>query len=128
MEDIEDTKYFDEYAIPAPPPPPETGKKVSDHKGNEYFAEEVDKSNNYLSHTMHVNIPEHQVQNMNINQLKYNPRKRKTSVCNKQIIDEIISTYLKEKAPLYVDGDGLTKKKKKDTSMKYLLKQNIVGL
>ena len=41
---------------------------------------------------------------MNVNQLKDNIRKIKTSVWYKNIFNERILTYLKEKAPLYVDG------------------------
>ena len=46
---------------------------------------------------------------MNVNKLKDNLRKRKTSVWYKIILDRILSTDLKEKAPIYVDGAGLTK-------------------
>ena len=46
---------------------------------------------------------------MNVNQLKDKLRKGKTSVWYKRIIDEILLTALKEKAPLYVYGAGLTK-------------------
>ena len=55
MEGIEDTQYFDEYALPETPPL--ILKKFSDYKGNKSIAEGVDKSNNDLSHTVHVDIP-----------------------------------------------------------------------
>ena len=57
---------------------------------------------------------------MNVNRLKDKLRKIKNSVWYKHIIDEIILTYLKYKAHLYVDGAVLTKNqqnKKGDTSM-----------
>ena len=44
---------------------------------------------------------------MNVNQLKDNLRKRKTSVWYKNIIDGRLLTALKEKAPLYARGEGL---------------------
>ena len=44
---------------------------------------------------------------MNVNQIKYNLRKRKTSVRKKQILDERHLTAFKEKAPVYVDVTGL---------------------
>ena len=56
MEDIEDTQYFDEYALPDVSPP-NSGKKISDYEGNESVAEGGDKSNNDSSHTVHVDIP-----------------------------------------------------------------------
>ena len=43
----------------------------------------------------------------------------------KNILNEILLKYLKEKAPLYVDGAGLTKNKKNkeyNTSMNYFPK------
>ena len=46
---------------------------------------------------------------MNIYQLKDKLRKIKTSVWYKNILDEILLTSLKEKAPIYTDGVGLTK-------------------
>ena len=45
---------------------------------------------------------------MNLNQLKDKLRKRKTSVWYKNILNERLLTPLKEKAPLYVDGSGVT--------------------
>ena len=42
----------------------------SDYEGNKSVAEVGDKINNDLSHTVHVEIPEYQVQKMNVNQLK----------------------------------------------------------
>ena len=62
---------------------------------------------------------------MNVNQLKDKLRKIKTYVWCKNNINERILTHLKEKAPLYVDGTGLTKNqqiKKDDTSMNYFPK------
>ena len=58
---------------------------------------------------MRVDIPWYQFQKINVNQPKDNFRKIKTSVCNKNILDEILLTALKEKAPLYVDVALLTK-------------------
>ena len=75
MEDLEDTQYFDEYALPDVPPP-NSGKTISDYDGNESFAEGVDKSNNDSSHTVNVDIPLYQVQKMNVNHLKYKLSKR----------------------------------------------------
>ena len=57
---------------------------------------------------------------MNINQIKENFRIIKTSVWYKQILYERLLTALKEKAPLYVEEQGLTnnqENKKEDTSM-----------
>ena len=45
---------------------------------------------------------------MNVDQLKDKLRKKKTA-WYKNILDEIILTALKEKAPLYVDGAGIKK-------------------
>ena len=56
MENLEDTQEFDEYALPYAPPP-DAGIFFSDYKGNESVAERRDKSNNYSSHTAHVDIP-----------------------------------------------------------------------
>ena len=47
---------------------------------------------------------------MDDNPLKDNIRKRKTSVWYKNIFDERLLIALKEKAPLYVDREGLTKR------------------
>ena len=58
---------------------------------------------------------------MNINQLKYKLRKIKPRYGTKTFI----LTALKENAPLYVDGAGLTnnqQNKKEDTSMNYFPK------
>ena len=71
---------------------------------------------------VHADVPEYQVKNMNINTLKDNLRKRRTSVWYKKNLDERLLTALKEKAPLYVDGEVLkriNKIEKKDTSMNY---------
>ena len=56
MEDLEDTQYFDEYALPNILPP-DPGKKISGYEGNWYFAEGGGNSNNDSSHTVHVEIP-----------------------------------------------------------------------
>ena len=77
MEDIEDTQYFDDYALPGVVPP-DAGKKIYDYEGNESVAEGGDKSNNDSSHTVHVDIPEYQVQKTNVNCPKDKLRKRKT--------------------------------------------------
>ena len=60
------------------------------------------------NHTVYVDIPQYQVQNINFNHLKYKISKIKTSVWYKKISDERILTALKQKAPLYVDGSDLT--------------------
>ena len=57
---------------------------------------------------------------MNVNPLKEKLRKRKTSVWYKNILDEILLTYLKGKAQFYVYGEGLKnnqQNKKDDTPM-----------
>ena len=59
---------------------PDAGIFFSNYEGNESVAEVGGKSNTDLSHRVHVYIIEYQVQNMNVNQLKYNLRKRKTSL------------------------------------------------
>ena len=62
---------------------------------------------------------------MNVNHLKDKLRKRKTFVWHKNITNEIILTDLKENAPFYVYGEGLTnnqQNKKDDTSMNYFPK------
>ena len=46
---------------------------------------------------------------MNFNHLKDNLRKRKSSVWYKNIHNEILLKYWKEKAPLYVDDVGTDK-------------------
>ena len=56
-------------------------KKISDNEGNESVAEVGDKSNNDLSHTVHVEIPEYQYQRMNVNNLKDNLSKIKKVIC-----------------------------------------------
>ena len=71
-----------------------------------------EKSNNDSYHTMHVYIPSYQFQNMNVNNLKDNLRKRKTYVWYKKTLDGKLLTALKEKAQLYVDEAGLTRNKK----------------
>ena len=55
MEDLEDTQYFDDYALPDVSPP--GAGKISDYEVNESVAEGGDKSNNDSSHTVHVDIP-----------------------------------------------------------------------
>ena len=62
---------------------------------------------------------------MNVNQLKNKLRKIKNYVWYKNILDKSLLTDLKEKSPLYVDGEGLTnnqKNKKEDISMNYFPK------
>ena len=56
MEDMENSQYFDGYALPDVSPP-NTGIFFSDCECNEFVAEGGDKSNNDLSHTLHLNIP-----------------------------------------------------------------------
>ena len=53
----------------------------SDDEGNESVAEVGDKSNDDLSHTVHVEIPEYQYQRMNVNNLKDNLSKIKKVIC-----------------------------------------------
>ena len=45
---------------------------------------------------------------MNVNQLKEKLGKIKTSVLYKNILNEKLFTYLKDRTPLYVDEAGLT--------------------
>ena len=52
-------------------------KNSSNDKGNASIVGGEDKSNNDSSPPVHVDIPENQVQNMNVDQLKENPMKRK---------------------------------------------------
>ena len=62
---------------------------------------------------------------MNINHLEDKIGKIKTYVWYKNILDERLLTYLKEKDKLYVDGEGLIKNhqiKKDNTSMNYFPK------
>ena len=66
--------------------PPNAGIVFSDYKGKKSVAEGGYKSNKYLYHTMHVKIPEYQVQNMIIDQLKDKHRKIKTSVWYKRLL------------------------------------------
>ena len=56
MEDLEDTQYFDDYALPDVSPT-DAGKHFSDYEGKRPVAELGDKSNNYSYHTVHVDIP-----------------------------------------------------------------------
>ena len=49
MEDLEDTQYFDEYALPGVFPL-DAGKNISDYEGNEYIAKVGDKSDDDSSH------------------------------------------------------------------------------
>ena len=82
IEDLEDTPLFDWYGLPDVSPPG-AGKCFSDYEGNEYVAEIGYNPNKYLSHIMHIEITEYQVQNMNVNNLKDKLRKIKTSAWNK---------------------------------------------
>ena len=56
MEYLEDTQYFDEYALPDVLSP-DDGKHLSDYEGGESVAEGRYKPNNDSSHTVHVDIP-----------------------------------------------------------------------
>ena len=78
MEYLEDNQYFDDYAR-LDVSPPDYVKKYY-YEGNESVVEVGDKSNNYLSHTVYVDIPEYQVQKMNLNNLKDKLKERKNSV------------------------------------------------
>ena len=103
MEDIEDNQDSVQYALPYVFIP-DAGNFFSCYEVNESVAEVGDKSNNYLSHTVHVGIPEYKFLKMNVNYLKDKIRKRKTSVWYKNMIDERLLIALKEKDPLYVGG------------------------
>ena len=46
---------------------------------------------------------------MSVNKLKYKLKKIKTYVWYKKILVERLLTALKEKAPFYIYGEGLTK-------------------
>ena len=61
---------------------------------------------------MHVYIAKYRDQNMNVNQIKDNIRK-KISVWYKSIIDKRLLNHLKEKDPLYAGKAGLEKKQQK---------------
>ena len=79
-----------------------------------------DKSNSYSSCTVHVEIQEYKVQNIRINPLKTNLRKRKTSVWYKNILNERILTDLKKRLQFLYMGQFrhiINKMKKEDTSM-----------
>ena len=93
MEYLEDNQYFDDYAR-LDVSPPDYVKKYY-YEGNESVVEVGDKSNNYLSHTMYVNIPSYQVQNMNYNQLKDKLGKIKAYVWSKNILYEGLLTVFK---------------------------------
>ena len=55
MGDLEETQYFDEYALPDSTPP-FFQEKFSDYEGNESVAEGGDKLNNDSSPTVYVEI------------------------------------------------------------------------
>ena len=55
MEDIEDTKYFDEDSLPDVVPLDADENSCND-EGNEYFVEGEDKKNNNSSPPVHVAI------------------------------------------------------------------------
>ena len=62
---------------------------------------------------------------MNVNHIKDKLRKRKISVWYKNILNERFLTYLKERDPIYVDGEGMTnnqQNKKDDASITYFPK------
>ena len=60
-------------------------EKISNYEGEKYVAEVGDKSNNYSSHIVNVDIPQYKVQKMNVNHFKDNLRKRKTSAWYKAL-------------------------------------------
>ena len=117
MGDLEDTQYFYEYSLPDFFPP-DDGNSFS---VNESVSEEGDNSDNDSYHIVHVEIQEYQIQNMNVNQIKDKIKKRKKNyVWCKNISNEKTFNSFEEKAPLYVDGSGLTKNqqnKKENTPM-----------
>ena len=88
MEYLEDEKYFDEDALPDVVPF-DAGENSYGDEGNEYILEGGDKSNNYSSPPLHVEITLYQIQKMNANQIKDNLRE-KNSIWYKTILDEII--------------------------------------
>ena len=69
MEDIEDTQYFDENALPVVAPL-DSDKRYFIDEGNESVAERGEKSNSDLPPPVHVYITEYQVQKINVNQIK----------------------------------------------------------
>ena len=69
MEYLEDTQDFDEDALPDVVSL-DAGKKYYNDKCNEYVAEGLYKSNNDSSPPVHVDIPEYQFQNMNVEYIK----------------------------------------------------------
>ena len=93
-EDIEYTQYFGQYDQ-RDVSPPDAGITFSDYEGNEYFSERGYKSKSYLSYTVNVDIAEYQVQKMNVDNLKDNIRKIETSLCYKNVSNEITLTGLK---------------------------------
>ena len=76
MEDLEDTQYFDEDTLPDVVLL-DSGEKYYNEEVNWYVAEGGDNKNKNLSPPVHVDIPEYQVQKMNVDQLKENITKRK---------------------------------------------------
>ena len=77
MEYIEDTQYFDEVALSGVVPL-NNGVNDYDYEGIESSAKGGEDPNKNSSPTGHVEIPEYQCQNMNVNQVKDNFTKRKT--------------------------------------------------
>ena len=59
---------------------------------------------------MHVNFPEYQFQNIDVDQLKENIMKIKNLFMVQKNLYERILTYLKEKAPLCAGVAGIKKK------------------
>ena len=76
MEYLEENKDLDEYVLPYVTTP-FSEKIFSEYEGNKSVVEIGDNSNNNLSHAVHVDIPEYQVQEINVNKLKDKIRNRK---------------------------------------------------
>ena len=111
MEDLEDTQYFYEDALPYIVPL-DAGENASNDEGNEYVAEVGDNSNKNSFPPVNVDIPEYKCQNINVNQLKDNLMKIKTAVWYKQIFIKYFLYILKKKLHFMQGGGGLTKKQK----------------
>ena len=101
MEYIEDTQYFDDYALPDVLPP-DPRFFFPDYEGNESVAGLGDKSNHDSSHTVHVDIQEYQFQSTNVNHPKDKLRKIKTYVCYTNILDDFSNIFEKEGSTLCI--------------------------
>ena len=79
MEYLKDTQYFDEGALTGVIPL-NSGENYSSDEGNFSVLKVGYNLNNYSSPRMRVDIPYYQFQTMNVNQIKDNMMKIKTSI------------------------------------------------